>query len=477
MENFTIEDWLYYIIMIVYMITILGTVIIVISENRNPLKSIAWIVVLLFFPVGGLLFYIFLGRDFRKQRMISRKSLKKINSHSLNNPANLDHFNFPLSVEQEIKLLYNINQAKLYSGNRIRIFTAGRDMFNSLFEEIEKAQKFVHLEFYIFSDDELGKCMRDLLIRKVKEGVEVRLIYDDVGSWSVKNAFYEEMQANGVEVRAFLKVRFPAFANKINYRNHRKIVIIDGKVGYIGGMNVANRYVDGLEWGIWRDTHILIEGPGVQGLQSAFSVDWYFTDRKLLSEPKYFPQSPFCGSINLQIATSGPIGEWKEIMLGIFKAISNAKRYVYIQTPYFLPTEGLLVALQSAALAKVDVRLMLPSRSDSKLVQLGSYSFVTAMLHAGVKVYFYVPGFLHAKMVAVDDEFCTVGSANMDFRSFEHNFEANVFLYDQGTTRKMRNIFLNDLQSCTRIGLREWRNRPFRQKAYESVIRLFSPML
>lgn len=477
MDGFEITDWLYYLMIIIYIVTILGTVTVVISENRNPLKSIAWIVVLLFFPVGGLIFYIFLGRDFRKQRMISRKSLKKINQYSFTHQTNPRLLDLPVSSEQEVELLFNINQAKLYSGNRVEIFTEGKSFFSSFFEELEKAEKFIHLEFYIFQDDRLGNRVKELLIRKAKAGVEVRVIYDDVGSWSVKNAFYDEMRHAGVEVSAFLEVRFPAFANKINYRNHRKIVVIDGLKGYIGGMNIADRYQEGLPWGIWRDTQILIEGPAVQGLQTAFSVDWYFTDKQLLWDARYFPQSKSIGNVSLQIATSGPIGEWKEIMLAIFKAISLAKQYVYIQTPYFLPTEALLLALQSAALSNVDVRLMIPIRSDAHLVQIGSYSYVRSMLKAGVKVYLYQPGFLHAKMVAVDDEFCTVGSANMDFRSFEHNFEANAFIYDKQVTRQMKSIFLHDQQQCKRMTIREWRNRPLRQKAFESIIRLFSPML
>ena len=477
MLGFVLSDWLYYLIWVLYMITVFGTVVVVISENRNPLKSIAWIVVLLFFPVGGLIFYIFLGRDFRKQRMISRKSLKKINQYSFTHQTDPGMLQLPLSAEQEVRLLYNLSQSKLYSGNRVEIFTRGDSFFDSLFEQIEKAQKFIHLEFYIFQDDEIGCRLKALLIKKQHQGVEVRVIYDDVGSWSVKNRFFDEMRAEGIQVNAFFKVRFPAFANKINYRNHRKIIVIDGLVGYIGGMNVADRYLHGLEWGIWRDTQMLIQGPGVQGLQTAFSVDWYFTDRQLLWDARYFPQSKNAGNVSLQIATSGPIGEWKEIMLAIFKAISNAKKYVYIQTPYFLPTDVLLLAIQSAALSSVDVRLMLPERSDSYIVQIGSYSYIRSMLKAGVKVYFYKPGFLHAKMVAVDDEFCTVGSANMDFRSFEHNFESNAFIYDPATTRKLRNIFLKDQSHSRRVTIIEWRHRPLRQRTFESIIRLFSPML
>ncbi|MEG0949029.1 MAG: cardiolipin synthase [Bacteroidales bacterium] len=477
MDGFEITDWIYYLMIIIYVITIMGTVVVVISENRNPLKSIAWIVVLLFFPVGGLIFYIFLGRDFRKQRMISRKSLKKINRYSFTHQTHPSLLNLPVASSQEVELLYNVNHAKLYAGNEIEIFTQGKPFFESLFQELEKATKFIHLEFYIFQNDTLGNRMKDLLIRKVSEGVEVRVIYDDVGCWSVKNIFFQEMKAAGIQVSAFLEVRFPAFANKINYRNHRKIVVIDGVTGYIGGMNIADRYQDGLPWGIWRDTQIRIDGPAVQGLQTAFSVDWYFTDKQLLWDSRYFPEVQNCGSVSVQIATSGPIGEWKELMLGIFKAISIAKQYVYIQTPYFLPTDALMLAMQAAALSNVDVRLMIPIRSDTHLVQIGTYSYVRSMLKAGVKVYFYEPGFLHAKMIAIDDEFCTVGSTNMDFRSFEHNFEGNAFIYDRQVTRQMKNIFLRDQQNCKRMTLREWNSRPIRQKAFESVIRLFSPML
>lgn len=477
MDGFAIEDWVFYLFFIIYIISVVGTVIVVISENRNPLKSIAWIVVLLFFPIGGLLFYFFLGRDFRKQKMISRKSLKKINQYSFPFKTIPERLGLPLASAQEAKLLYNINHAKLYPDNHVDVFTNGKDMFESMIRDIEKAKETIHIEFYIFQDDTLGRRIRNLLAEKVKEGLEVRVIYDHVGCWSVDKKFFAGMEKDGIQTRAFLKVHFRALANKINYRNHRKIVVIDGRIGYIGGMNIADRYVDGYEWGPWRDTQIRILGPGVQGLQSAFSVDWYFTDRTLLKDPKYFPLIPSAGNISVQIATSGPIGEWKEIMLGIFKAITNAKKYVYIQTPYFLPTEGLLLAIQSAALSNVDVRLMLPARADSYLVQVGSFSYIRAMLNAGVKVYFYNTGFLHAKMIAVDDEFCSVGSANMDFRSFEHNFEANAFIYDKSKTRELKNIFLADQHHSSRVSVREWRNRPIRQRALESVVRLFSPML
>ncbi|MDO5571028.1 MAG: cardiolipin synthase [Bacteroidales bacterium] len=477
MGGFILTDWLYYITLSVYMITILGTVIIVISENRNPVKSIAWVVVLIFLPVIGLIFYIFLGQDFRRHRMISKKSLKKIQKNSFKLKNSLSSYNLTASTEQQTALLFNLNQSELSTGNKVEIFTIGKDFFDSLINHIEKARHFIHIEFYIFQDDSLGNLFKNILIQKAKEGVEVRVIYDDVGCWSVKKKFFNEMIENGISVKPFLEVKLPALANKINYRNHRKIVVIDGKTGYIGGMNIADRYLDGLKWGKWRDTQIMIEGAAVQSLQKTFSVDWYFTARELLWDKKYFQSCKHEGNIDIQISTSGPIGEWQEIMLAIFKAVTNAKKYVYIQTPYFLPTEGLTLALQAAALANVDVRLMIPAHSDSKIVQVGSFSYIRSMLKAGVKVYFYKPGFLHAKMVAVDDELCTVGSANMDFRSFEHNFEANAFIYNKDIAIQLKNIFLKDQQECDRITLRYWKTRPIRQKAWESVIRLFSPLL
>ena len=285
------------------------------------------------------------------------------------------------------------------------------------------------------------------------------------------------MTAAGIEVYPFLEVTFPQLANKINYRNHRKIVIVDGTSGFIGGMNIADRYQDGVPWGIWRDTHILIEGPAVQGLQSSFAVDWCFTSRQLLSEKLYFPVVPPKGNTCIQIITSGPIGEWKEISLTFLKAISNAKQYVYIQTPYFLPTESLMKVLQVAALAKVDVRLMLPEKSDSPVLQLASHSYIKPMLKAGVKVYFYQKGFIHSKTIVIDDEFSTVGSTNLDFRSFDHNFEVNAFMYDKELAIKMKNIFIADQQQCRRIPWSYWRRRPVASKVKESIVRLLSPVL
>lgn len=472
-----INEWLYNGLIIIYMITILSTVIVVISENRNPVKTIAWVVVLLLLPVVGIVFYFYFGQDYTKYRMISRKSLKKLRGQE-------ESVKFEREVEclsdiyrQLIRLNYATNGALLYSQNAVMVYTAGREKFDALKTALNAANRYILIQYYIFENDQLGNEFKAILIEKARRGVDVRLIYDDVGCWHVKDRFFTEMAEAGVKVYPFLKVRFPRLTSKINYRNHRKIVVVDGVIGFMGGMNIADRYQNGVEWGIWRDTHMKIEGPAVMGLQSAFAVDWYFTSHRLLSDEIQFPQPEPAGDIRMQIVTGGPVGEWKEIEMGIFRAISNARKSVYIQTPYFLPTDSLITALRMAALSKVDVRIMLPSRGDSIILQRATGSFLTQMLKAGVKIYFYKKGFLHAKSVIIDEDLSIVGSTNLDFRSFEHNFEVNAFMYDRELTARLRAIFQDDQQQCQRITLRLWRRRPLWQKTKESFWRLLSPLL
>ncbi|WP_300851804.1 cardiolipin synthase, partial [uncultured Bacteroides sp.] len=410
----------------VYFGAIIGTIIVIILDNRNPVKTLAWILVLMFLPVVGLVFYFFFGRSQRRERMIGNKMYNRLLNKPMAEYLAQDVSALPMAYSRLISLFRNTNQALPFDGNRVETYTSGVSMLQSLLRELEKAREHIHIEFYIFEDDAIGRMVRDVLIGKAKSGVEVRVIYDDVGCWHVPNAFYDEMRAAGIEVRSFLKVRFPQFTSKVNYRNHRKIVVIDGRVGFVGGMNLAERYMRGLSWGIWRDTHILLEGKAVHGLQTAFLLDWYFVDRTLLSASRYFPKLETLGTSLVQIVTSDPIGPWKEIMQGINMAITCSKKYFYIQTPYFLPTEQILVAMQTAALAGVDVRLMLPLHADSRLTHLASCSYLADVLQAGVKVYLYKLGFLHSKLMVSDDELSTVGSTNVDFRSFEHNFEVNA---------------------------------------------------
>ncbi|MCD7976468.1 MAG: cardiolipin synthase [Tannerellaceae bacterium] len=465
------------IIFLLYCITILGLVLVIIMENRNPLKTIPWVIVLLLFPGIGLLFYFFFGQDNRKQRVISRRTYKRIMKRPHGRNPHKDGQPVPAQYQSLATLLGSSNQFTLLYGSEITIYTNGEEKFKSLLEEIDKAEHHIHLQYYIFNDDETGEIFKEALIKKSRQGVEVRVLYDDVGCWNVKKSFFKEMKNAGIEIHPFLRVAFPVFSSKVNYRNHRKIVVIDGKVGFLGGMNIADRYAKGTSWGIWRDSHFKIKGKGVHGLQSAFLIDWYVITRQLMYDKIYYPQVPVFSDNIMQIVTTGPTGQWRTLLQATIYTIANAKKYIYIQTPYFLPTEGLNQALQTAALGGIDVRLMLPKYSDTKTVQLASHSFIDDMIKAGVKVYFYNPGFLHAKMLVTDDMLTSIGSANMDFRSFEHNFEINAFVYQRDFALDMKKIFLHDMHYCEKVVPSRWLRRPLKQRLIESCMRLFSPLL
>lgn len=465
------------IFILLYTITILGLVLVIITENRNPLKTISWVVVLLLAPGIGLLFYFFFGQDNRKQRIISRRTYKRIMKRPSERVLAQDKCTVPKQFQPLVTLLNNTNQSSLLYGSDIKIYTNGTDKFRDLLDEIEKAQHHIHLQYYIFCDDEIGNQVKKALIAKAKEGVQVRVLYDDVGSWNVKRQFFDEMKESGIEVYSFLRVVFPIFTSKVNYRNHRKIVVIDGKVGFMGGMNIADRYVKGLAWGNWRDLHFKITGKGAQGLQSAFLIDWYVVSKNLITSRDYYPVTPALGDNCIQIATSGPTGQWRTLLQAAIFCIANAKKYIYIQTPYFLPTEGINQALQTAALGGVDVRLMLPKRSDARSANMATHSFIDDMLKAGVKVYLYEPGFLHSKLTVIDDSIACIGSANMDFRSFEHNFEISAFVYDTTFAQKMKKVFQHDIHHCEQVIPSRWLKRSLKQRIPESFMRLFSPLL
>ena len=452
---------------IVYFGAIISIIIIIILDNRDPVKTLAWILVLIFLPIVGLLLYLLFGRSQRKVRIINKKRYDRLLKKPMAEYLAQDDTQIPADYVHLVQLFKNINQSLPFDGNSITLFTDGYSMIQALLREIKKAKHHIHLEYYIFLDDAVGRMVRDALIDKAAEGVEIRVIYDDVGCWSVPRRFLESMRKAGIEVRSFLKVRFPLFTSRVNYRNHRKIVIIDGEVGFVGGMNLADRYLKGVSWGIWRDTHSMIKGRAVHGLQTAFLLDWYFVDRTLITASVYFPRIETAGDSLIQIVTSEPIGPSQEIMQGLTMAIASAKKYVYMQTPYFLPTEQVLGAMQTAALAGIDVRLMLPEKTDSWLTHLGSLSYIEEVLQAGVKVYFYKKGFLHSKVMVSDDMLSTVGSTNIDFRSFEH----------KQTALEIREMFLMDQRECTQVFLKNWVKRSWKSKAKESVVRLVSPLL
>ena len=325
----------------------------------------------------------------------------------------------------------------------------------------------------------VSRTFADILKEKARSGVEVRFIYDDVGSWNLKRSFIRSLREAGVQVHCFMPVVFPWLTSKINYRNHRKIVVIDGKEGYTGGLNIADRYLRGTKHGPWRDTHLKIEGTAVNMLQLTFLADWYFaTGIQLKDKDKYLMVSDdSVGDTAVQIATSGPDSDWATIMQAYFAAITKATDHIYISTPYFMPGESLLTALKVAALSGIDVRIMLPSRSDSKIVYWASRSYIAELLEAKIKVYLYNKGFNHSKIITIDNRFSSIGTANMDNRSFEDNFEVTAMIYDRDVTDRLESRFLADLNGCTRLTYRRWATRSRTDMFKESVARLFSPLL
>lgn len=467
-----------YILEFLYFVIIVGTVTVVLLENRNPVKTIAWILVLIFLPIIGLILYFFFGKDTRKVRLISRKAMNRILDLSLSDGKLLKQTSWPDRYSSLISLMYKLSpHAVLYGGNSLTIQTDGTSFFLSLLMDIGNAKDHIHLEFYIIEDDPLGRLIRDALADKVRSGVKVRILYDGVGSWSVKKSFFNNMRSKDIHIQSFLPVRFPLLTRKVNYRNHRKIVVIDGNTGYVGGMNIAYRYLRGNMCGAWRDTQLRIFGEGVYGLQTVFLTDWYFAQGTILTGKNLYPSIPDTKGAMAQIVTTQPIGEWKEIMQGYIKLFASCKEYLYIQTPYFIPTEGIRDALCVAALSKVDVRLIIPSKGDSWLVHQVSLSYLEEIMDAGVRVYRYKGGFLHSKLLVADDSFMTIGSTNMDFRSLENNFEINAFVYDTRAAIEAKQLFLKDLRKSSLMIPRRWRNRSAWRRVRESVLRLLSPLL
>lgn len=470
--------------MTILWVIIAMAVIHVVMDNRQPAKTMAWALVIIFVPVVGLVFYLFFGINHRKERMVSQLSVDQLTKRSMLGFVEQQNLRIPERHKQLVDLFVNQSFSLPFKDNQIDIMTDGYAFFPELLKDIAKAKHHIHLDMYIFEDDALGRLVADALIDRAREGVMVRVIYDDVGCWQVAHRFFERMREEGIEVAAYLPVRFPSFTSKVNYRNHRKLVIIDGETGYIGGMNIALRYVKGTGDQPWRDTMLRVKGGAVYGLQRAFLIDWYFVDRTLITNRDYYPplstlhSPPSTNNCLAQIVTSGPTNPYPEIMQGYVRMILAAHRYVYIETPYFLPNEPVLFAIKTAAKAGVDVRILCPLRSDARFVEWASRSYLREAYEAGVKVYLYQAGFLHSKVMVCDDSITTTGSTNVDFRSFENNFEANAFIYDEGMAIRMRNVFLRDQENAILLSDLPQRIHPsFKKRLWESLIRLMSPLL
>lgn len=457
-------------------LALVSTIILVIAENRRPVRTLAWIMVLSFLPVVGLVLYFLFGINKRNVRLVSDEDLKKFKANTVNLFA-LQVRSDPGGCSDLVRLLWGTNMAFPLCGNDVKVYTLFDPMLEDMLRDLSSARHHIHFEFFKFEDDPIGQKVAEVLIEKAQSGVEVRVQYDDAANLSRKK-FFKHLERNGVLVKPFIKVIIPFLSSNTNYRNHRKIVVIDGKVGYLGGMNIAERYSTGIQGGIWRDTHIRVIGPAVSELQTAFLVDWQFSSGEFIGSRKYYPEVEQSGNITMQIATSGPMDEWKVIMQGMVQMISQSRSYVYIESPYLIPTEPVLFALKNAALSGVDVRIIIPYRGDrGVIVPFASRSYVGELLSAGVRIFFYSNGYMHSKTAVSDDRVLTIGSTNMDVRSYEQDFEVNAFIYDSALAFKMKEIFFDDEAHSKEADPLEWGKRPVLKKFSESLARLLSPLL
>ncbi len=473
-------SWLYWGLSIAYAVTIFSIICVILSENRNPVKSLAWVTVLLLVPAVGLVLYIIFGRNITNKRIISRRNRRRLKRLESAKHIDFNRIAYSENARQQIRLAHSLTGAMYYPDNDASLYDNGTDKFEALLADIASAQKYINLQYYIFEDDNIGHRLRDALIERARAGVTVRVIYDHVGSFKVRRKFFKEMTREGIQVYPFFKVTFPQLGTRINWRNHRKICVIDGIIGYVGGMNIADRYITGGSFPFWRDLHMRVTGPAVSALQFSFAVDWNFMGQPLIEDDAPITSNEKKnngGGIGMQLLTSGPTSQWSNISLAFHKAIANARKRIFIQTPYFLPTEGLLRVLQTAALAKVDVRIMMPRHSDSAMLRWASFSYVQECLRSGIKIYLYEKGMLHSKAIVIDDEMATIGSTNFDFRSFEHNFESNMFVFSREFNAGLAEIFIRDMKDSCRISTTAWRRRPLFEKIFESVMRLFAPIL
>lgn len=469
--------WLWYGI---YILVVTMVMLKVLMGNHQPAKTMAWLLVLWALPLIGIILYFFFGQNTRKERLISKRSLDQLTKRSMLEFAEQKDLRLPERHRPLMQLFRNQSMALPFKDNEVEITTSGYDFFPRLLRSISQAACHIHIDIFIFSDDALGNVIADALISKAQQGVEVRVIYDDVGCWSVSRSFFERMRDAGIDVHPFMPVKFPAFTSKANYRNHRKLIVIDGREAFIGGMNFATRYVKGTHGQPWRDTMLCVRGGAVYGIQRAFLTDWYFVDRTLITDRRYYPQQsrPINNNCLAQVVTSSPISEWPDIMQGYVRILLEARHYVYMETPYFMPTETMLFAMRTAALTGVDVRLMIPMRGDAKIVEWASTSYLLEALEAGVRIYLYEAGFNHSKFLVCDDCISTCGSTNIDFRSFNHDFEANIFFYDENMALRMKKVFMDDQDHCRLFtDIYDPAGFHFPKRLWTSITRLLSPLL
>lgn len=476
---------------IIYLI-LLGLVCLrIIYDTRSATKTLAYLLVAVFLPVIGMLIYFSFGINYRKRKIYTRKlfadeelakkeltKVQKYSRETFKKSSSFLHDNKELAI----MLLKDIG-SPLTGNNNVKLLLNGEEKFPEVIKAIENAKNHIHIEYYIYEDDEIGRVIENLLIKKAAEGVTVRFIYDDFGSASIRKTTVRRLNQNGVQAVPFYKIKFLWLANSLNYRNHRKIIVVDGSCAFIGGINISDRYInypDNRNKIYWRDTHLMINGPGTYFLQYIFLSDWNFcANDNIEPDEILFPATEPISTGNqiVQIAASGPDSDNPLIMYSLIQAIYLAQHEILITTPYFIPGESILDAIIISSLGGVKVKLLIPGYSDSNFVNFAAKSYYKELLNAGVEIYMYKKGFVHAKTIVTDSTTAIVGTANMDQRSFDLNFEVNAIVYNKETASKLRDAFYKDLEDAEMIDLEDWKKRPMYIKMLEKVARLISPML
>ncbi|TYA52516.1 cardiolipin synthase [Formosa maritima] len=477
---------------IVYIIILLLVCFRVIFDTQNTTKTLAYLLLVVFIPILGIIFYFSFGVNYRIRKIYDKKLLR---NEQLQNNLEAELISYSKGVlkggdetVQESKKLVNLilkeNLSPLTNNNDVKLLINGETKFPEVIESLKQAKEHIHIEYYIFQNDNIGNQIFDILIEKAKSGLKVRFIYDDFGSRSIKNKQIKSLKNAGVDIFPFYKIKLIALANRMNYRNHRKIIVVDGHTSFVGGINVSDRYINtepNKSKMYWRDTHLKIYGPATWYLQYLFLCDWNFcaNDNVELNN-KLFPHiSTFQSNQDkhVQITASGPDSDVPTILFALLQAINLAEKEVLITTPYFIPSNSIMDAILISAKSGVKVKLIVPNISDSKLVNAAASSYYSTLLKSGVEIYRYKKGFVHAKTMVIDDEIAIVGTANMDVRSFDLNFEVNAIVYDEETANLLRTTFYNDILDATKIDLDEWEKRSVFNKFMEKLARLFSPML
>ncbi len=471
-----------------FIINIIFSLLIIFFQRRNPTTVWAWLLLLYFLPVFGFILYLIFAQNFRKERMFKAKEIEGELKYAVRRQEE-SIFRKKLRLrDPELErfkrlILYNLNEgeAVLTDNNDVRIFTDGEDKFRELIYELDHAKRYIHLQYYIIRNDELWKEIEEVLIRKVRQGVKVRVLFDSMGCRSTRRSVWTRLEDAGVEVAEFFPALLGKFQLRLNYRNHRKIVVIDGRLGFVGGFNVGREYLGrSRKFGYWRDTHLCIEGSAVTSLAVRFVLDWnyaarenLFLDDSLFEIPEYIRG----GRDPIQIITSGPDSKYPKIRDNYLRLIHMARKNIYIQTPYFIPDDDIKSALVIAAKSGIDVRIMIPCKPDHPFVYWATYSYIGEMIEAGARCYTYDNGFLHSKCLCVDGLVSCVGTANMDIRSFALNFEVNAVIYSAKTTLRLEEAFENDIPKSTMITRKRYRQRNWIIRFKEQFCRLFSPVL